>query len=92
MVLWCQDVRPLGWPFGKEEVVVFVLTSSSGASALKNEVRAGDESDAHMSVRERGRRDGRGRQEGREGRGASQQQGRPTALMEDSTDGGGIKI
>lgn len=86
MVLWwCQDVRPLGWPFGKEEVVVFVLTSSSGASALKNEVRAAGESDGHMSaiMREGGEMGGV--------RGASQLQGRPTALMEFSRDGGGVE-
>jgi TDG/mug DNA glycosylase family protein len=34
-----QTIRPPGWPFRPEHCQVFVLTSSSGASALTNEQR-----------------------------------------------------
>ena len=34
-----QDKLPIGWPFSRDQTITFVLTSSSGASALTNEVR-----------------------------------------------------
>lgn len=34
-----QNIRPEGWPFAVEEVIVFVLTSSSGAAAMSNAAR-----------------------------------------------------
>lgn len=34
-----QTVRPEGFPFSPEETQLFVLTSSSGAAAMSNEVR-----------------------------------------------------